>query len=135
MHTFPQYNHFMKRRTLIIGDILALALITLIGFATHGEFSFAFIPRMAVSFIPLCIGWFLLAPSLALFQEPVERTASELWRPPFVMLFAGPLAALVRSIVLGDTVVPSFAVVLTLTAAIALTLWRSIWLWLSRLRS
>ncbi len=124
----------MKRAILISGDALAIAVITLVGFATHGEFSLAFIPRMAASFIPLCVGWFLLAPSLALFQEPVERAHSELWRPGFVMLFVGPFAALLRSIALGDSVIPSFAVVLTLTTSIALTVWRLVWLWLSRLR-
>ncbi len=117
---------------LIAGDILALLIITLIGFASHGEFSLAFIPRMAASFVPLCIGWFLLAPLLGLFEPHTTRTVSELWRPTFVMLFAGPFAALVRSMVLGDTVVPSFAVVLTLTSAVALTLWRVLWFFLTR---
>ncbi len=117
---------------LIAGDILALLIITLIGFASHGEFSLGFTPRMAASFVPLCIGWFLLAPLLGLFDPHTTRTASELWRPAFVMLFAGPFAALIRSMVLGDTVVPSFAVVLTLTSAVALTLWRVLWFFLTR---
>ncbi len=117
---------------LIAGDILALLIITLIGFASHGEFSLAFIPRMAASFVPLCIGWFLLAPLLGLFDPHTTHTASELWRPAFVMLFAGPFAALIRSMVLGDTVVPSFAVVLTLTSAVALTVWRVLWFFLTR---
>ncbi len=114
----------MASRTLIVGDILALFAVTLIGFASHGEFSAAFIPRMAASLGPLCIGWFLLAPQLRLFDEAVARLASELWRPGFVMLFAGPLAALLRGIAISAPVVPSFAVVLTLTGAVALTLWR-----------
>ncbi len=122
----------MKPAALIVGDALALAIVTLIGFASHGEFAPAFIPHIAAAFIPLCIGWFLLAPSLGLFQAEVVRTAAELWRPAFVMLFAGPFAALLRSIVLGTSIMPSFAVVLTLTAALALTVWRAAWFLLKR---
>ncbi|HZM21095.1 MAG TPA: hypothetical protein VFC02_05085 [Anaerolineales bacterium] len=34
---------------LILGDLLAIGLVTLIGFATHGEADMAFVPRMAAS--------------------------------------------------------------------------------------
>jgi hypothetical protein len=121
----------MKSLALILGDVIALALVTVIGFASHGEFTAQFLPRMAASFVPLCIGWFLLAPQLGLFQHSVARTVSQLWRPAFVMLFAGPLATLLRGIVLGAPVIPSFAIVLTLTAAVGLTLWRLLWLLLA----
>ncbi len=131
-HYFPQYNHPMKPVALITGDTIALAMVTLIGFASHGEFAAAYVPHMAASFIPLCVGWFLLAPSLGLFQDAFLRTAYGLWRPAFAMFFAGPFAALLRSIALGTAVMPSFAVVLTLTAALALTVWRAGWfLWKS----
>ncbi len=118
----------MKLNILIAGDLVALAIVTLVGFASHGEFSLAFIGHMAAAFIPLCIGWFLLAPSLGLFDAAVLRAGSELWRPAFVMLFAGPFATLLRGIVLASPVQPAFAVVLSLASALALTLWRLIWL-------
>ena len=122
----------MRNASLIAGDAAALAVVTGIGFASHGEFSPAFILRMAASWIPLCIGWFLLAPPLGLFQESTTRTTTELWRPAFVMLFAGPLAALLRGIVLASPVQPTFAVVLSLTGALALTIWRTMWWMLGR---
>lgn len=118
----------MRNVSLVTGDAISLAIVTLVGFAAHGEFSLAAIPHMAASWIPLCIGWFLLAPSLGLFKEAVSRAAVELWRPAFVMLFAGPLAALLRGMVLASPVQPSFAVILSLTAALALTAWRAVWL-------
>ncbi len=123
----------MRNAFLIAGDAVVLAIVTLIGFASHGELALAFIPRMATSWIPLCVGWFLLAPSLGLFQESATRKATELWRPAFVMLFAGPLAALLRGIILGSPVQPSFGVVLSLTGALALTVWRGVWLGVRRL--
>ncbi len=114
----------MKRSHLVIGDSIVLALVTLIGFASHGEFTASFVPRMAAAFLPLALGWFLLAPWLGLFQDAVTGASSQLWRPSFVMLFAGSLAAILRGILLNASVIPSFAIVLGATAAVGLTLWR-----------
>ncbi len=122
----------MKHTVLVAGDAMALAIVTLIGFASHGELAVSFVPRMGASFVPLCIGWFLLAPALGLFDEPVANAASELWRPGFVMLFAGPLAVVLRGILLAAPIMPSFAVVLSLTGALALSLWRSIFVLVKR---
>lgn len=120
----------MKHKALIVGDVITLALVTLIGFASHGEFNLSFVPHMAAALVPLWIGWFLLAPLLGLFDE--AQTVSGLWRPFFVMLFAGPFAALLRSILLGSSVIPSFAIVLTLTSAAGLVIWRLLWLVVGR---
>src|SRR5512140_296064 len=119
------HNHgrgLVKRSILIIGDILALLAVTFIGFASHGELAGSFLPRMAASLVPLYLGWFLLAPALGLFGG--EASLTQWWRPAFVMLFAGPFAALLRSLALGSSVIPSFAIVLMVTSAVALTLWR-----------
>jgi hypothetical protein len=122
----------MKTSMLVAGDVLALAVVTLVGFGSHGEFSAAFLPRMAAAFLPLCAGWFLLAPHLGLFERAVKPAASGLWRPGFVMLFAGPLAVVLRGLLLGSPIMPSFGVVLSITSALALTIWRGIWLLLQR---
>ena len=57
----------MKNKMLILGDIFVLLIVTLIGFATHGETSISFLPRMLTTYIPLVIVWFLLAPWFQLF--------------------------------------------------------------------
>ena len=49
---------------LILGDLLTIALVTLIGFATHGEADIALLPRMLTTFGPLALAWFLVAPFL-----------------------------------------------------------------------
>ena len=59
----------MNKSLLILGDLLAIALVTFIGFATHGEADLSFLPRMAALYIPLSVSWFLLAPSLGLFRR------------------------------------------------------------------
>jgi hypothetical protein len=122
----------MKTLTLVGGDVLALAVVTLVGFGSHGEFSAAFLPRMAAAFLPLCAGWFLLAPQLGLFDLAPRAAASRLWLPAFVMLFAGPLGVVLRGLLLGSPIMPSFAVVLSVTSALALTIWRGLWLLLQR---
>ena len=83
---------FNSNRLLIAGDILAIAIVTVIGFATHGETGTSFLPRMAVIFFPLTIAWFILSPLLGLFQREITQSSKQLWRPILAMFFAAPLA-------------------------------------------
>jgi hypothetical protein len=122
----------MKKTTLILGDILAIAILTIIGFATHGEAELSFVPRMATTFLPLCIAWFLLAPALGLFQQETISNPKNLWRPTLAGLFAGPFAAVLRGFILNAPIIPIFAAVLAGTAALGMILWRGIFVFLNR---
>jgi flagellar biosynthesis protein FliQ len=117
---------------LIIGDILAIALVTFIGFASHGEAGLSFLPRMAAAFFPLVIAWFLLAPWLGLFQDEIIQNARQLWRPALTALFAAPLAAVLRGLILNAPILPIFAIVLGGTSAFGMVIWRLIWFWISK---
>lgn len=112
---------------LIPGDILAIALITLIGFATHGEAGLSFLPRVAAAFFPLVVAWFLMAPWFGLFQDEIILNARQLWRPVLTALFAAPLAAVVRGFMLNAPIIPIFAVVLGATTAAGMVLWRGLY--------
>jgi hypothetical protein len=122
----------MKKRFLILGDILAIALVTILGFATHGETGLSFLPRMAAFFIPLVISWFLLAPALGLFHQEIVTSPRQLWRPVLAMSFAAPFAALLRGLILNSPVIPIFGVVLILTSGFGILVWRAIYLFLNR---
>ena len=122
----------MKKYILILGDILAIALVTFIGFATHDETGAFFLPRMAVVFFPLILSWFLLAPALGLFQEQTIRDPKQLWLPVVAMVFAAPFAAVLRGLILNAPVIPIFAVVLSATSAFGMLVWRGIYLFLNR---
>lgn len=122
----------MGKRVLILGDILAIGLITLIGFATHGETDLAFLPRMAATFFPLVIGWFLLAPRLGLFQEEVISQARQLWRPALTAFFAAPMAAVLRGLMLNAPIIPIFAIVLGAASALGMVVWRALYFLLHR---
>ena len=117
---------------LIVGDILAILIVTLIGFATHGEADISFLPRMAAMFFPLLISWCLLSPFLGLFQHEITSNAGQLWRPVLAMIFAAPLAAVLRGLILNAPILPIFAVVLGATSALGMLVWRGIYLLLQR---
>jgi hypothetical protein len=120
----------MKTTILILGDILAIALVTFIGFATHNEASVSFAPRMAAFFFPLGISWLLLAPALGLFQHAVTSDPKQLWRPVLTALFAAPFAAVLRGFLLNAPIIPVFAAVLAATAALGMVIWRALfYLW------
>ena len=123
----------MKNKTLLIlGDILVLLIVILIGFATHGETGLSFFPRMAAAFVPLVISWFAIAPWLGLFQDEVTHNAKQLWLPALAMLFAGPLAVVIRGLILNEPIPPIFAVVLSVTSALGMIIWRTLYLVLKR---
>lgn len=119
---------------LILGDILVLAVVTIIGFATHGEAGVALVPRMLTTFVPLILGWFLLAPFFELFDPVVISNSRQLWRPFVVMVFAGPFAALLRAFSLNTVVIPIFGVVLSSSAGLGMLIWRTLYWRLQRKR-
>jgi hypothetical protein len=122
----------MKKYILFLGDIFAIALITFIGFASHGEAGASFLPRMGEAFFPLIISWFILAPALGLFQEQTVLNTKQLWRPALGMIFAAPFAAVLRGLILNAPIVPIFAVVLSATSALGMLVWRGIYVFLKR---
>ena len=123
-----------KRTVLILGDIFAIAVITVIGFATHGEAEISLVPRMLTTFIPLTVSWFLIAPWLGLFVPGITGSLKMLWRVPLAVIFAGPLAALLRALLLNSVVIPVFGVVLSGSAALGMLVWRVLYYFLFQKR-
>lgn len=121
--------------SLVLGDIIALAIITVIGFATHGETDLSFLPRMLTTFIPLVVGWFLIAPWLGLFDPKVTSAPKQLWRPPLAMLLAAPTTAILRAALLNAVALPLFALILGSSAALGLLIWRGLWALIAQRRS
>ena len=124
-----------QNRVLIFGDVLAIALVTVIGFATHGESGLSFLPRMLAAFVPLTVAWFLLSPPLGLFQLELISNPRQLWRPAFAMLFVGPFAVVLRGLILNAPIIPVFAVVLSATSAFGMLVWRGLYFLFTRSRA
>ncbi len=122
----------MKKYFLYIGDIVALAIVTIVGFITHGEANTSFLPRMAAAFIPLTLSWFLLAPWFGLFDPETASDFKQLWRPALVMIFAGSLAVVLRGLILNASITPIFGVVFSTTSAFGMVVWRTIYSMINR---
>jgi hypothetical protein len=119
----------MNRRLLVFGDLLAMAVITVIGFATHGETDASYLPRMAATFVPLAVSWFILAPALGLFDAERIRSTRQLWRPAWGAFFAAQLAVILRGLWLNAAVLPLFGLILGATSALGMVVWRGIVVW------
>lgn len=121
--------------TLIVGDLIALGMITIIGFASHGETEISFLPRMLTTFIPLVISWFLIAPWLGLFDGQITSNPKQLWRPPLAMLLAAPMASFLRAALLDSATLPLFTLILGGSAALGMFIWRGVYAWINQRRS
>ncbi|MEN9561850.1 MAG: hypothetical protein RIR73_94 [Chloroflexota bacterium] len=121
-----------KKSILILGDIITLALLTIIGFATHGEAGASFLPRMAASFVPMAFGWFVLAPWLGLFDETTITSPKNIIRIPLAMLFVTPLAVILRAAWLNSAGLPIFALALGGTNMIGMLVWRGLYIFIAQ---
>jgi len=114
---------------LVTIDTLMLLVVTWLGFATHnrglGD------GRWLTTFIPLVIAWFLAAPWLGLFQSGVADRLQDFWRPLIAATLAAPLAVLLRALLLQQTVIPVFGLVMIAMTAAGMTIWRLAWAALS----
>jgi hypothetical protein len=124
-----------SRWSLIIGDTITLGIITVTGFASHGETDLSFLPRMSTTFIPLVVSWFLIAPWLGLFDKQIVSNPNQLWRPPLAMLLAAPMTSILRATLLNGTALPLFTLILGGSAALGIFIWRGIWGWINQRQS
>jgi hypothetical protein len=124
----------LQRYYLIIGDILTLAVVTVIGFASHGTAGTAG-SRMLTTFIPLLAAWLLIAPHLKVYDHDVALDGRQLWRPFWAMVLAGPMAAWLRGLILNSPILPIFVIILGGVSALAILAWRGLyWLIMTRLK-
>ncbi len=113
---------------MLIGDALALMIVTLVGFASHGE---GISWRMASTYIPLLAAWGLAGGALGLLRA--SKQPPSLPRMLWAALLMAPLAAWLRALWLWTPVLPIFVLVLGGNTALALILWRyAYWLFQRR---
>lgn len=115
-----------NKRTLLLGDFLVLVLVTIYGFATHGEIDN--LTRMLSTFIPLTFSWFVLAPFFSLYDEILIIRPDQLWRIVVAMMAVIPLAAWLRGLWLQTPILPVFVLVLGGVSLLGMFLWRALYL-------
>jgi hypothetical protein len=123
--------HPQGKLFLLLGDTVVLALVTIYGFASHELLSSAGL-RMLTTFLPLLIAWILVAPHLQAFDMERAGQTRHLWRPFWAMVLAAPLAAWLRGLWLGTPIIPVFVAVVGGISALALLVWRGLYLVLRR---
>jgi len=123
----------MRMTWVHIGDIITLALVTAIGFASHGTLDSAGL-RMLTTFVPLVVAWYLIAPHLGVYDPSNVSEFRQLWRPFWAMILAAPLAAWLRGMLLNVAISPIFVLVLGGVSAVAILLWRLLYYYLATRR-
>jgi hypothetical protein len=120
---------------LWVGDLAVITIITLVGFASHGEILAAGW-RMLTTFLPLTAAWLVVGLPAGLFDVASARRADQLWRPAWGMVVAAPLAVLLRSVLLEmQPIIPVFGFVIMGVSTIAMLTWRIVFFWLAKGRS
>ena len=112
------------RTSLVIGDLIALAIVTIVGFGVHGELDVSMIPRMFTTFLPMAVSWLFIAPWLNVFEEKISGDWRKLWRLPAAGIISTPLAATMRAVILNSVLAPLFIIILAITTSIGILLWR-----------
>ncbi|HWQ04368.1 MAG TPA: DUF3054 domain-containing protein [Longilinea sp.] len=110
---------------LIVGDTLVILAVTLFGFESHNQ-SLAGL-RWMTTFLPVALGWGLIAPWFGLYHAEIVKRSLQVWRIFPALGLAIPLALLVRSLWLGRPVIWVFSLVLGGILALAFLIWRLIW--------
>jgi Protein of unknown function (DUF3054) len=118
---------------LLAGDIVAIAIVTLIGFARHGELETAGL-RPLTTFLPFSLTWLLLSPFFGVYRPEKILSPSGFWRPATAAILAAPFAAMLRGLILSSPVQPVFVLVLGLTEALGILIWRAVFIFLLRSR-
>ncbi len=115
---------------LIIGDALAILVVTLIGFFSHyGEIRGW---RWLSTYIPALVSWFVVAPWLGVYDSRRYCQPGQVWRPALAGLLSAPLAATLRGFWLNSAILPTFVAVLGLTNALGFGIWRFLWTVITR---
>lgn len=112
---------------LVIGDALTLGVVTLVGFASHGTL-FEAGSRMLTTFIPLTFSWFLISPFLGVYQDYSRSDYRQLWRVLLAGIYASPLAAWLRGVLLNTHILPVFVLVLGAVSILGLMIWRFVFI-------
>lgn len=118
----------MSRKIILftaLGDVVVLMLLTVTGFAFHGEQRAVL--RMLSTLVPLMVAWAPSALPLGVYDEQHLRRWQSLWRPFWAAVLAVPLAAWLRALWLSTVVIPTFVAVLGAFTVLFLTLWRTAW--------
>jgi len=107
---------------LVIGDTLVIAILAIIGFASHGTLGSSG-TRMLATLIPFLAAWFASAIPLRAV-DPLVSQGKGIWRPLWAVILAVPLGAWLRGIWLQMPVQTTFVLVMIAFLLLGILIWR-----------
>lgn len=110
---------------LLIGDSLAIFIVTLLGIRFHQTDPSVF-GRLPYTFLPFLFAWFFFATTLQLYSFPTASALSQLWRVPVAAALAAPTGAAIRATWLGTPVITIFALVMGVAMSAGISISRSV---------
>lgn len=118
---------------LIGGDVLTLLLFTWFGRSSHALSALDIVAGLTTA-APFLMSWFALAPLAGLFRTEVSQTWQKFVpRILLVWLIGGPLAGLLRAVILGrsipEGIMPTFVLITMIFASIFMLIWRLGYSW------
>ena len=109
-----------QHRFLLIGDCVVIAIVTVFGLASRETLGTADF-RILTIFIPVVI-------VLSVYDIDGITCLRDLWRPPWAMVLAAPMATFLRGAWLGKSIILIFIVVIYAGNASAILTWRALFL-------
>lgn len=116
---------------LVVGDAVSFLVFATVGRGTHGEASgLGAGVEIARTALPFALGWFVVSPFVGAFRWRLTSTPLRmLGRTELAWLAAWPIAMLLRRVFVNDGIALRnflvFALVVLVTNAVFLGLWRS----------
>ncbi len=114
---------------LVTGDVVSFLVFAGAGRQSHGETSgLPALAQVAVTAFPFALGWFLVAPFVGAFRRSRTSGAGRMLATvELSWLCAWPVTLVLRWIFSADHNVPvSFAIVILISNAVFLAIWRGL---------
>ncbi len=126
--TEKQTNLVNHLAVLIAGDLLVLLLFTWVGRSSHSMPGSDILAGLTTA-APFVLSWFVLAPWFGLFRAEINQTWQKFVpRILLVWLIGGPLAGLLRALILGRPIpggiIPIFVLVTMTVGSLFMLVWR-----------
>lgn len=99
-------------------------LATILGFLSHSGESDTNIGRLAATFVPFTLAWLLVAPWLGAYDPEKLKDVKSVWRPALASLYAAPIGAFGRSIIIRSPVLILFVLIMGGVTMSFIVLWR-----------
>lgn len=110
-------------RWAIVGDVVALTVLTAIGFASHSTLDETW--RLVVTTLGVLAAWAVVGPWFGVFATQVLTQWNAVWRVALAWAIAAPFAGFLRGLLLDISVSATFILVTIAVNGAALVVWRA----------